>query len=62
MDRLFDLEDDEICNDVADNIDQAEQSIESIRDLILQFWYQQLHFICMVCCDLAETGTCSINC
>ena len=62
MDRLFDLEDNEICDDVEDIINQDKKSTESIKDLILQFWYQQLHFLYMVCCDLAETGTHSINC
>ena len=35
---------------------------ESIRDLILEFWYQQIFTVYMVCCDLAEAGTRSINC
>ena len=51
MDQLFDLEDNEICNNVANIVDWDKQSVESIRDLILQFWYQQLHFIYTVCWD-----------
>ena len=35
---------------------------ESIHDLILEFWYQQVFTVYMVCCDLAEARTCSINC
>ena len=35
---------------------------ESIRDLILEFWHQQVFTVFMVCCDLAEAGTHSINC
>ena len=35
---------------------------ESIHDLILEFWYQQVFTVYMVCCDLAEGGTHSINC
>ena len=35
---------------------------ESIRDLILEFWYQQVFTVYVVCCDLVEAGTRSINC
>ena len=62
MDKLFDLESGEICDDVSDVINFDEKSSESIRDLILQFQYQQLFVVYMVCCDLAEAGTPSINC
>ena len=29
---------------------------KSIHDLILEFWYQQIFTVYMVCCDLAEAG------
>ena len=35
---------------------------ESIHDLILEFWYQQIFTVYMVCCDLTEAGTHSFNC
>ena len=35
---------------------------ESICDLILEFWYQQVFTVYVVCCDLVEARTCSINC
>ena len=35
---------------------------ESIHDLILEFWYQKVFTVYMVCCDLAEARTRSINC
>ena len=35
---------------------------ELIHDLILEFWYQQVFTVYVVCCDLAEAGTCSISC
>ena len=35
---------------------------ESVCDLILEFWYQQVFTVYMVCCDLVEVGTRSINC
>ena len=35
---------------------------ESIRDLILEFWCQQVFTVYMVCRGLAKAGTHSINC
>ena len=35
---------------------------ESVHDLILEFWYQQVFTVYMVCCGLVEAGTRSINC
>ena len=54
MDQMFNIQ--ELSSDIT--------SIphESIHDLILEFWYQQVFTAYMVCCDLAEAGTCSINC
>ena len=54
MDQMFDIEGSSITN-------RPTQS-ESFRDLILEFWYQQVFTVYMVCCDLVEAGTCSINC
>ena len=51
MDQMFDINSGEIHDSIAD-----------IRDLILQFWYQQVFTVYMVCCDLAEVGAHSINC
>ena len=62
MGNLFDLESNEICDDISDVINSDDEPSESIRDLILQFWHQQLFTVYMVCCDLAEAGTHSINC
>ena len=42
--------------------DISDKPVESIRDLILQFWYQQVLTVYMVCCGLAEVGMHSINC
>ena len=58
MDQLFDISSGEICDDIV----MSDESVESIRDLIFQFWYQQAFTVYMVCCDLADAGTCSINC
>ena len=54
MDRMFEIDQLPIP-EVVDNP-------ESLRDLILKFWYQQVFTVYKVCCDLAEAGTHSINC
>ena len=54
MDHMFDVE------ESSTNIIHAQS--ETIRDLILEFWYQQVFTVYMVCCDLVEAGTYSINC
>ena len=60
MDQMFDV--DYVHISEADNVVDSVQLTESLRDLILQFWYQQVFTVYMVCCDLVEAGTCSINC
>ena len=65
MDQLFEVDTEEICDgndDIVDFDEHLENASESIRDLILQFWYQQVFTVYMVCCDLAEAGAHSINC
>ena len=62
MDHMFDINSGEICDNVDDVIDLSDELVESIKDLILQFWYQQAFTVNMVCCDLAEAGMHSINC
>ena len=62
MDQMFDIHSGEICDDINDVSNISEEPVEFIRDLILQFWYQQVFTVYMVCCDLAEARMCSINC
>ena len=62
MDQMFDINSGMICDDIVDVVEMSEEPVESIKDLILQFWYQQAFTVYMVCCDLAEAGTCSIKC
>ena len=62
MDQMFDIQTNAVCGDIVDIIDLSDKPAESIKDLILQFWYQQVFTVYMVCCDLAEAGTHSINC
>ena len=54
MDQMFDIEGSSTTNMPAQS--------ESFQDLILEFWYQQVFAVYMVCCDLVEAGTHSINC
>ena len=54
MNQMFDIQ--ESSSDIIP------KPHESICDLILEYWYQQIFTVYMVCYDLAEAGTCSINC
>ena len=62
MDQMFDIHSGEICDDIGNVFKMSEELVESIRDLILQFWYQQAFTVYMVCCDPAEVGMHPINC
>ena len=54
MDQMFNIQE--------SSLDIIPIPHESIHDLILEFWYQQVFTVYMVCCDLAEARTHSINC
>ena len=62
MDQMFDIQTGEICDDIVDIRDASNKPVESIRDLILEFWSQQFFIVYMVCCELVAAGTHSINC
>ena len=62
MDQMFDIQTSEICDNIADIRDVSNRSVESIKDLILKFWYQQAFTAYGVCCSLVAAGTHSINC
>ena len=62
MGQMFDIHSGGICDDIGDVFKMSEEPVESIKDLILQFWYQLAFTVYMVCCDLAEDGRYSINC
>ena len=62
MDQIFDINFGEICDDIDNVYKMPRKLVESIRDLILQFWHQKAFTVYMVCCDLAEAGMHSINC
>ena len=54
MDQMFNIQE--------SSLDIIPIRHESISDLILEFWYQQVFTVYMVCCDLAGVWTHSINC
>ena len=62
MDQMFDIQTGEIHDDFVDIRDASNEPVESIRDLILEFWSQQVFTVYMVCCDLVAARTHSINC
>ena len=62
MDQMFDIHSGEIYDDIVDIIEMPDKPAESIKDLILQFWYQQTFTVYMVCYGLVEDGMRSINC
>ena len=62
MDQMFDIQTGEIFDDITNIMDATDEPVESIKDLILQFWYQQIFTAYMVCCDLVAARTHSINC
>ena len=43
MDRMFDIQSTEVCEEAVDIMDLSDKPAEPIKDLILQFWYQQLY-------------------
>ena len=61
MDNLFDLHSGEICDEMLDAFLIDDKPRKSLKDLVLEFWYQQLFTIYCVYCDLAEAKTHSIN-
>ena len=62
MNNSFDVKSGEICDEISDVFIVDDKPRESLKDLILEFWYQQIFTIYCVCCDLAEAGTHSICC
>ena len=60
MANLFDIETDQICDDVSEIVAVHDFNDKSVCDLILDFWYKQVYTIYCVCCDLAEAGAHSI--
>ena len=62
MANLFDIQSNEVCDEISEVLIVDEEPTESLKDLILEFWYKQVFTFYCVCCDLAEAGTHSIYC
>ena len=62
MASLFDIQSNEVCDEISEVLIVDEQSTGSLKDWILEFWYKQVFTFYCVCCDLAEAGTHSIYC
>ena len=66
--NLFDIETGDLCDEVSDVLlvtndsNESNSPAESLRTLILEFWYKQVFPFYGVCCDLAEAGVHSIYC
>ena len=62
MANLFDIQSNEVCDEIPEILIVEEEPTESLKDLTLEFWYKQVFTIYCVCCDLAEAGAHSIYC
>ena len=62
MANLFDIQSNEVCDEISEVLIVEEELTESLKDLILEFWYKQVFTFYHVCCDLVEAGTHSIYC
>ena len=62
MANLFDIQSKEVCGEILEVLIVEEEPTESLKDLILEFWYEQVFMFYRVCCDLAEAGAHSIYC
>ena len=61
INNLFDVQSGEICDEISDVFIVDDKPGESLKDLILEFWYQQIFMIYCVCCDLAISQTFQMN-
>ena len=62
MANLFDIQSKKVCDEISEVLIVEEEPTESLKDLILEFWYKQVFTFYCVCCDLVEAGTHSIYC
>ena len=62
MANLFDIQSNVVCDEISEVLIIEEEPTESLKDLILEFWYKQVFTFYCVCCDLVEAGTHSIYC
>ena len=62
MANLFDIQSNEVSEEISEVLIVEEEPTESLKDFILEFWYKQVFTFYCVCCDLVEAGTHSIYC
>ena len=62
MANLFDIQSNEVCDEVSEVLIVDVEPTESLKDLILEFWYKQVFMFYCVCCDLADARVHSIYC
>ena len=62
MANLFDIQSNEVCDEISEVLIVEEEPTESLKDLTLEFWYKQVFTFYCVCCDLAEARAHSIYC
>ena len=62
MANLFDIQSNVVCDEISEVLIVDEETTESLKDLILEFWYKQVFMFYCVCCDLAAARTHSIYC
>ena len=62
MANLFDIQSNKVCDEISEVLIVEEEPTESLKDLILEFWYKHVFTFYCVCCDLAEAGAHSIYC
>ena len=62
MANLFDIESNEVCDEISEVLIVEEELTESLKDLILEFWYKQVFMFYCVCCNLVEARIHSIYC
>ena len=62
MANLFDIQSNEVCDEISEVLIVEEEPAEFLKDLILEFWYKQVFTFYRVCCDLAEARAHSIYC
>ena len=62
MANLFDIQSNEVCDEISEVLIVEEELTVSLKDLILEFWYKQVFMFYCVCCDLVEAGVHSIYC
>ena len=62
MANVFDIQPNEVCDEISEVLVVEEELTEPLKDLILEFWYKQVFTFYCVCCDLVKARIHSIYC